>query len=102
MIRGWFVKDTKNKAGQVINNPGHLIRREKQLNEKYLHEYIARKTPPEEKVPLTLAVAEAETRKRLTFDEWFNDYAQKFMSTDDEDSVREDCRKAWNAAQENK
>jgi hypothetical protein len=66
MIRGWFVKDTKNKAGQVINNPGHLIRREKQLNEKYLHEYIARK--------------EDVQPKKLTFEEWLVNYLETMDS----------------------
>jgi hypothetical protein len=110
MIRKTPHKDLDNPPGQITNsisNPGHTIKREKELNmpwpEKRLSDII-RNTHERDKRDTLLPGPYLNRKKKLTFEEWYTasgwEDIHRRLSLDDADSSIFIMKKAWEASQE--
>lgn len=73
----------------LINPPGQIV------NDVTLGDYIARKQQQ-------IAFEDVLQEKKLTFDEWWSQYAPRHFSIDEANSVKVYYKHGWEIGQENK
>lgn len=73
----------------LINPPGQIV------NDVTLGDYITRKQQQ-------VAFEDVAQEKKLTFDEWWSQYAPRHFSIDEANSVKVYYKHGWEIGQENK